>query len=125
MGLAVCNQALADPPPDELLDAIFPVLRGKRPASPPLQSTFVPVSGLPVDPACGLTKLDLVQTKGGEKRVFHLLADPTLGKGNQPKTALIRLNTIGVDVDGSRRAYHPDDPFGNRCKSTTDDPTSQ
>jgi hypothetical protein len=124
MGLAVTGTAVADPPPDELLDAIFPVLRGKRPAQPPLQNSFLPRPG-PSDPACGLIKLDLVQTKGAEKRIFRLLADPALGKDNQPKTVLIRLNTIGVDVDGSRRAYHPDDPFGNRCKSPTDDPGSQ
>jgi hypothetical protein len=122
--LGVPGKAVADPPPDELLDAIFPVLRGKRPAPPPLQSGFVPQSG-PSDPDCGLAKLDLVQTKGDEKRVFHLLADPKLSDDNQPKTVLIRLNTIGVDADGSHRAYHPDDPFGNRCKSPTDNPDSQ
>jgi len=121
--LGILGEAAADQPPDELLDAIFPVLRGKSPAPPLLQNTFLP--GPPTSPACGLRRLDLVQTKGAEKRVFHLLADPKLGENNQPKTMLIRLNTIGVDADGSRRAYHPDDPFGNRCKSPADDPASQ
>jgi len=125
-GLLVApGKAVADGPPDELLDAIFPVLRGKKPASPPLQNAFVSRSSGPADPACGLTKVDLVQTRGDQKHLFHLLADPKLGNDNQPKTVLIRLNTLGVDVDGSRRAYHADDPFGNRCKSPADDPASQ
>jgi len=123
--LGVPGKAAADPPPDELLDAIFPVLRGKRPAPPPLQSAFVPRAGSPSHPDCGLSKIDLVQTKGSEKRVFHLLTDPKLAKDNQPTTVLIRLNTIGVDADGSRRTYHPDDPFANACKSPTDNPASQ
>ena len=115
--------ARADPPPDALLDAVFPVLRGKKPAPPLLQSIFRPAA--PTSPACGLARIDLEQTKGDQKRVFHLLADPAVGPDNQPRTMLIRLNTIGVDTDGSKRAYHPDDPFGNRCKGPTDDPAAQ
>jgi hypothetical protein len=125
-GLMVApGNAVAGGPPDELLDAIFPVLRGKKPASPPLQNAFLPRPSGPADPVCGLTKIDLVQTKGDQKRLFHLLADPALGNDNQPKTVLIRLNTLGVDVDGSHRAYHPDDPYGNHCKSPADDPATQ
>jgi hypothetical protein len=117
--------AAADQPPDELLDAIFPVLRGKRPAPPPLKNVFNRLPGVAPNPVCGLAKVDLVQTRGDQTRIFHLLADPALENDGQPKTILVGLSTIAVDADGSRRAYHPDDPFGNRCQKPSDDPAAQ
>jgi hypothetical protein len=119
--LCAARGAAADPPSDELLDAIFPVLRGKTLPLPPVVNTFRK-STAPADPACGLIKMDLVQVRGRSSRTFELLAEPS-ESGDQPKNMLIRLNTLAIDADGSHRAYHPEDPFGNCCKGS-DDPAS-
>jgi hypothetical protein len=114
--------AAADPPPDELLDAIFPVLRGKSLPAPKVVNSFL--GRRPPDATCGMARTDLVQSKGRANRIFELLTDPKPDPKNGPQDMLIRLQTLAIDADGSRHAYHPLDPFGNHCTSPIDDPKS-
>jgi hypothetical protein len=110
LGCGVASPARSDPPPPEMLDTIFPVLRGKKPAREPLKIDFVQDPGMTTDALCGLKTIDLVESRGTEVRTFKLLGEPAAD--NQPTTLLIRLRRMTVNADGSERAYHPDDPFG-------------
>jgi Fungal chitosanase of glycosyl hydrolase group 75 len=105
-------------PPPDMLDAIFPVLRHKAPPGLPTLSSFTRSSDRSVDAACGLSPIDLIQTTGSDKYVFKLLGQPQSENNSEPSSMLIGLSRVAVNADGSRRAYHPDDPFG-LCKSQT------
>jgi hypothetical protein len=122
--LGATGEAVADQLPGKLLDAVFPVLRGKSPPSPPLVNAFTRKPATPADAPCGLVRMDLVQTRGPAQHSFEILGEPVSETDNQPKVMLIRLNTLAVDADGSHRAYHPEDPYGNRCQGPADDPAS-
>jgi hypothetical protein len=111
LGWGIASPARSDPPPPELLDALFPVLRGKKPPRPPLKIDFIRGS-TPAEPTCGLQPVDLIERRGDEAHTFKLLAEPASDSDTQPTTMLIRLSRTTVNADGSRRAYHPDDPFG-------------
>src|ERR1700761_7640887 len=63
--------AATDPPPDELLDAIFPVLRGRSLPAPKVVNSFV--VRRPSDTSFGMARTDLVQTRGRGGRSFELL----------------------------------------------------
>ena len=99
-------------PSSETLDAIFPVLRHKVDPGPPLKSQFSRSVERTEEAACGLTPIDLTQTSGSEKHIFKLLGQPLSETDSQPVSMLVRLSRLTVNADGSRRAYHPEDPFG-------------
>lgn len=124
--LLPAGRASAQQPPNALLDAIFPILRGKQNPRPKLESLFRLRSETTTD-ACGLKRIDLVQSRADEPttHTFELLGDPLAGSDNQPKTMLISLTRMSVNADGSARAYHPDDPFGRRCEGTEHDPSKE
>lgn len=101
-----------DLPPREMLDAIFRKAEPVPKPQWPVEISFEKIAGARVDPACGLTAVNLNESKGEEKRSFGLLVDKT-GEGSvEPTQFLARLNRLTVDTDGSARAYHPEDPEG-------------
>lgn len=111
LGCHLASPVWAEPLPPELLDAIFPVLRGKKPAQEPLEINFIRRLEVPKNPLCGLETLDLTERRGDKVRRFGLLAETAPGS-EEPSVMFIRLERMTVNADGSHRAYHPDDPFG-------------
>lgn len=111
-GCGLAGPSRSDAPPPEMLDAIFPVLRGKKMPSEPLEIRFDRKPEVPVDPTCDLKAIDLVESRGAEVHTFRLLGEPVSDSDDQPAAMLIRLKRMTVNADGSRRAYHPNDPFG-------------
>jgi hypothetical protein len=100
-------------PPNDILKAIFP--NGATPQRPNEQIEIHfekdrDVTGS--DGMCGLQPVRLIETKGDESHSFSLLADPAEAVTSGPSTFLVRLNRVTVDIDGSGRAYHPEDPAG-------------
>jgi hypothetical protein len=108
---AWAGTALGEEPPSALLNAIFPVLRGKKPPTKPLEVNFLRRTEHPNGLACGLETVDLVESRDTELRRFRFLGEVTSDPG-QPFAMFIGLSRMTVDADGSQRAYHPDDPFG-------------
>ncbi len=101
-----------DIPSPEMLDAMFPSLRHKTTPGPPTGRAFSRSSNRVVDAACGLIPIDLTQTTRSDQRIFKLLGQPKSDTDSQPVSMLVRLSRMTVNADGSRRAYHPNDPFG-------------
>jgi hypothetical protein len=98
-------------PTREILEAIFP--NGEMPQKPRVQIgiSFAEDEDH-TDAACGLKRVDLIETKGDERRRFGLLVDPVGSTPVDPATFLVKLSRLTVDIDGSGRAYHPEDPTG-------------
>jgi hypothetical protein len=107
--MSVAAQTL---PPSGMLDEIFPVQRHKASPGFPTLSSFSKAPDRPVEASCGLAPIDLTQTTGPDKFVFKLLGTPQSDTVSEPNSMLINLSRMTVNADGSRRAYHPADPFG-------------
>ncbi|WP_369721348.1 hypothetical protein AB8Z38_30670 [Bradyrhizobium sp. LLZ17] len=79
-------------------------------------------AGVPTDQACAMQhfQMKLVGKNGTVKNEFAILLDPqTSGLPTKPKYLIARTEALHVDADGSPRAYHPEDPFGDKsCKLT-------
>lgn len=77
-------------------------------------------AGVSTDAACGMQhfQMKLVGKNGTVKNEFAILLDPQApGFATKPKYLVARTEVLHVDADGSPRAYHPDDPFGDKvCK---------
>lgn len=115
LALAPCAVAHAqDAPPPDVLRAIVPKLE-RKPV--PTAIVFNPsaASSRP-GPSCPLKAFDMALTREGKpERTYSVMVD-----GAQPTQILANLTRIEVDVDGSPRAYHPDDPDGaGTCKRVT------
>jgi hypothetical protein len=109
---ATVASSQSDIPTAEMLDAMFPVLRHKQSPPLPLQISLTRATDRAKNPSCGLVPLNLVETKGNDTHTFKLLGAPESEQNAQPTVLLISLQRLTVDADGSRRTYHPEDPFG-------------
>ena len=100
-----------DLPPKEVLDAIFPDAATPQKPEPSIEISFERTDA-GIDVGCGLQPVSLVETRAEEKRRFHLLVDPVRSTPIEPREFFAKLNRLTVDIDGSGRAYHPEDPNG-------------
>jgi hypothetical protein len=105
---AVLAQGL---PPEEVLNAIFPNEGSSQGTSEQIGIHFERDKA-DTDAKCGLQPVRLIETKGDERRSFSLLADAGEAPAANPSTFLVRLSRLTVDIDGSGRSYHPNDPAG-------------
>src|SRR5262249_31139821 len=104
-----------DAPPRELLDSLLPQLRKKLPAT---EASFqVSPSEARPTRACGMRKVTMRMARGDESRSFSIFIDNNRRHPISPTQMLARITRLMVDADGAARAYHPDDPYGERACS--------
>jgi hypothetical protein len=112
-----CGQ---DAPPPDILSAIVRKLESK-PA--PTGIVFRPAATESApDNSCPLRPFDMQLTRNDRPvRTYSVMLDAQSDPSHpQPKQFLAVVTRMQVDVDGSGRAYHPDDPEGERtCTRVT------
>jgi len=110
-----------DIPPRELLDKIIPQL--PKPL-PPAKISFRP-TGAGADDSCRMQNFEMTlqRENGGAPNKYSVLLNPQPQAGAvTPRQLLAVINRLAVDADGSERAYHPEDPYGQgACERKTDD----
>jgi len=100
-----------DIPPRELLDKIIPQL--PKPL-PPAKVSFRPTSA-GADDSCRMQNFEMVlqRENGGAPNKYSVLLNPQpQGGAVTPRQLLAVIPRLAVDADGSERAYHPEDPYG-------------
>lgn len=61
---------------------------------------------------CKMERKDLTRVSEGKVQTFRMLVSPDVGPPQLRHQILVQLDRLEVDADGSKRAYHPDDPTG-------------
>jgi hypothetical protein len=100
-----------DVPPREILDKIIPQL--PKPL-PPAKISFHS-TGAGTDDACRMQNFDMTlqRENGGAPNKYSVLLNPQpQGGAVTPRQLLAVITRLAVDADGSERAYHPEDPYG-------------
>jgi hypothetical protein len=109
-----------DIPPHEILDKIIPQL--PKPL-PPAKISFRSTDA-GADDACRMQNFEMVlqRENGGAPNKYSVLlnSQPQAGAVT-PRQLLAVIPRLAVDADGSERAYHPEDPYGQgSCERGTD-----
>src|SRR5262245_18612775 len=69
---------------------------------------------------CEMTPAAMTVERDGRRKSFSVLIDVPR-TGGAPKDVFARILRMTVDADGSTRAYHPDDPYGEGvCRTGRD-----
>jgi hypothetical protein len=100
-----------DIPSRELLDKIIPQLQQPLGAA---KISFRTLPGVP-DDLCRLQNFEmtLARENATTANKYSVLLDPQPNGGRPaPRQLLVVITRLAVDVDGSERAYHPEDPYG-------------
>jgi hypothetical protein len=109
-----------DIPPREILNKIITQL--PKPL-PPAKISFRP-AGAGIDEACRMQNFEMTlqrENGGAPNKYSVLLNRQPDGASVQPKQLLAVITRLAVDADGSERAYHPEDPYGQGvCDQHTD-----
>ncbi len=108
-----------DAPPLEILRAIASKLE-QKPA--PTGIVFKPAPSAAAPNACPMQPFDMALTRNGDPvRTYSVMLDRQANESSpKPKQILAVITRVAVDADGSARAYHPEDPEGERtCTRTT------
>jgi hypothetical protein len=71
---------------------------------------------------CGMQPTNMVVSRGKNSKSFPVLVDRRGGKVRQ---LFVKLDRMTVDADGASRAYHPDDPLGEKSCSPSASQTEQ
>jgi hypothetical protein len=108
-----------DAPPLDTLRAIASKLEQK-----PAPTGIVFRASTPSAPgnACPMQPFDMALTRNGEPvRTYSVMLDRQASPASpQPKQILSVITRVAVDADGSGRAYHPEDPEGEKtCNRVT------
>jgi hypothetical protein len=101
-----------DIPPRELLDKIITQL---PPPLPPAKISFRPQPGASTDDTCRMQNFEMVLERehaGSPNKYSVLLNRQPDGALAAPRQLLAVITRLAVDADGSERAYHPEDPYG-------------
>ena len=101
-----------DIPPRELLDKIITQL---PPPLPPAKISFRPQPGASTDDTCRMQNFEMVlerEDAGSPNKYSVLLNRQPDGALAAPRQLLAVITRLAVDADGSERAYHPEDPYG-------------
>jgi hypothetical protein len=101
-----------DIPSREILDKIITQL---PPPLPPAKISFRPVTGAGADDACRMQNFEMVLARedaGSPNKYSVLLNRQPDGAPAAPRQLLAMITRLAVDADGSERAYHPEDPYG-------------
>src|ERR1700681_1062957 len=101
-----------DVPPREILNKIITQL---PPPLPPAKISFLPVTGAGADEACRMQNFEMVlqrEDAGSPNKYSVLLDRQPGGAPAAPRQLLAMITRLAVDADGSERAYHPEDPYG-------------
>lgn len=108
-----------DVPPADILVAIAE----KLPHQPRTHGTTFKVSSpAAADPICKMRRFTMtLATESTSARSLPVLLDQKPASDDAPVTLLAVLHHLTVDVDGSPRSYHPDDPHGTgTCTAKTE-----
>lgn len=119
LALSAASGQAQDVPPPGILNGIASQLPKRFPAT---KTTFTaPPSGSPIDNRCRMQPMNMTTERDTKTHTFSVLVDPQQGPDVAPKEMLARIVRLTVDADGSARAYHPEDPYGEGvCKVTRD-----
>ena len=101
-----------DIPPREILDKIISQL--PQPL-PPAKISFQPIASTGTDDACRMQNFEMVlkrEDAGTPNKYSVLLNRQPDGAAAAPRQLLAMITRLAVDADGSERAYHPEDPYG-------------
>jgi hypothetical protein len=101
-----------DIPPREILDKIISQLPHPL---PPAKISFRPLSSDSADDLCRMQNFDMALKRkdvSTANKYSVLLNRQPGGAPVVPNQLLAMITRLAVDVDGSERAYHPEDPYG-------------
>ncbi len=101
-----------DVPPREILDKIISQLPHPL---PPAKISFRPLADAGADDLCRMQNFDMVlkrEDASTANKYSVLLNREADGAPVAPSQLLAMITRLAVDADGSERAYHPEDPYG-------------